>query len=348
MKITYVMLEEGFGGIERTFMDWTQIMSSRGHTVQVIIHQKFSKKAELLNFTNLEIVELPSFRGKHDLLCAWRIKKAIKRFKPELVQSYVLRCSYMVGKITRKLKVPHVTRIDLYYKAKAYHTTDRFIVLNESQAKQVDESGRPNDYSIIPNVSLLPARETPHLRKHQNEKLIFSCLGRLSKEKNIDVLINAAAFLKKEGVKFKILIGGDGVEREPLKELSQKLNVEKEVEFCGWVDDTQEFLKKGDFFINCSDHEAFPLTILEAMSIGQPVVTTKTAGAEMIFEDDQALKVQVGDAKSLADGMITLIINEALRHKLASASLQKYREKYTVDAVYPQVKKFYLSSLEHY
>lgn len=115
-------------------------------------------------------------------------------------------------------------------------------------------------------------------QKKLDKKVI--CLGivsRLSKEKKIEDVINVISKIKK---KIILKIVGDGPERKKLKYLTKKLRLKKKIRFLGSQnpDKIKFTMKKFDYFINSSDFEGFPNSVVEALSVGIPVIAKQSHG----------------------------------------------------------------------
>tara|TARA_B100000989_G_scaffold262939_1_gene214606 strand:- start:2286 stop:3380 length:1095 start_codon:yes stop_codon:yes gene_type:complete len=114
-------------------------------------------------------------------------------------------------------------------------------------------------------------------KKKIKNKIIFGTVCRLSKEKNLANLINYLSNFKKE---FSFYIIGDGAERIKLTKLVKKLKLEKKIKFFGKVspEKISAYFKKIDFYINSSDFEGFPNSVVEALSHNIPVIASQSFG----------------------------------------------------------------------
>lgn len=125
---------------------------------------------------------------------------------------------------------------------------------------------------------------------NKSEVFTISILGRLCSQKRVDKAIRLASNLKKDGYKFHINIIGDGELRSDLELLSKELKVTDVVKFYGFQKNPYPFIKSSDLLLSCSDFEGFSLVICEAMCLGVPVVSTKTAGpTEIIGENEYGI-----------------------------------------------------------
>ncbi len=110
-------------------------------------------------------------------------------------------------------------------------------------------------------------------------------VGRLSKEKDFATLIRAVALVKARIPEFRLLMVGDGAERPALETLSRELQLTETVTFLGERRDVPALLAQSGFYVASSRTEGISLTILEAMSVGLPIVTTAVGGSPEIVEE---------------------------------------------------------------
>jgi glycosyltransferase involved in cell wall biosynthesis len=109
-------------------------------------------------------------------------------------------------------------------------------------------------------------------------------VARLSPEKDFGTLLQAAAVVRSQIPEFTLTIVGDGVERDRLEKQCDELNLRSTVEFLGERSDIPSLLAKAGFFVSSSKTEGVSLTLLEAMSVGLPIVTTNVGGNPEIVE----------------------------------------------------------------
>lgn len=110
-------------------------------------------------------------------------------------------------------------------------------------------------------------------------------VARLSPEKDFSTLLRAVALVKPQVPDFRLLMVGNGAERTLLESLSRELGLTEQVEFLGERSDVPQLLKRAGFFVSSSKTEGISLTVLEAMAVGLPVVTTAVGGNPEIVEE---------------------------------------------------------------
>ncbi len=174
--------------------------------------------------------------------------------------------------------------------------------------------------------------EQPVLRHElglADDDLVVGCVGNLRVEKNQELLIRALALLQGQDRNVKVLLIGDGPSRSFLENLTQELGVEDKVLFLGIRHDVPRLYGVMDVYCLPSRYEGLPLTLLEAMAAGTPIVGTDVLGiSEVIQHRQNGLLVADNDPEKLKDALITLEQNLALRTALAESGRTR------VDAAY--------------
>jgi glycosyltransferase involved in cell wall biosynthesis len=169
--------------------------------------------------------------------------------------------------------------------------------------------------------------------------------GRLASEKAFDVLIRATHSLVQDGVDVGLVIAGDGPEKQPLAKLVRELQLEDRIRLVGFQGDLRPLYEAMDLFVLSSLREGLPNVLLEAMSMGVPVVATRVAGVPRLVADgDNGLLVAANDQSALAQAIRRASHNAELRSKLAAAGRRTVEERYSfavrmqkIAAVYDEV-----------
>ena len=172
-------------------------------------------------------------------------------------------------------------------------------------------------------------------------------LGVITKAKGIfdllEVLVSNKELLEK---KLKLVIGGSG-QVEELKAIIGKNNIGEMVQFVGWVtgEEKQQLLTAADIYILPSYYEGVPISILEAMRYGKPVISTCVGGIPEIVEPGvNGLLVNPGDSAALLNALLFYINDRENIHKHGAQSLNKIKDYYP-EAITPQLEKIYESLL---
>lgn len=118
--------------------------------------------------------------------------------------------------------------------------------------------------------------------------LTLLTVGYLLRRKRVDVVLRALRTLLDRGLAVRLLVAGDGPEREPLRELAAKLDLERDIEWLGFVENRllPAVYRGGDIFVSASAHEGLATVFLEAMSSGLPLVCTNHQGSRAVITDE--------------------------------------------------------------
>lgn len=169
-------------------------------------------------------------------------------------------------------------------------------------------------------------------RPFPGDVIVFGTVKALEKVYGIPVLLDAFAALKKEmpAAEIRLLIVGDGTQREALAQQAKQLNIENNVLFTGKVDHAvvAEYHNMLDVLVNISEYESFGVTVLEAMACGKPVIVTDTGGlAEIVEENVDGLKVPVNNIIAVKEAMRKML-SEELRKRLGEKGREKVMRDY--------------------
>lgn len=155
---------------------------------------------------------------------------------------------------------------------------------------------------------------------------VVGCVARLDDQKNLTVLLQAMVAVPDAS----LVLVGDGPRRGELEALAGSLGIAARVHFLGWLDDPRAVLAGFDVFALPSRDESFPLTIVEAMLSGVPVVATRVGSVGDAIEHGRTgLLVEVDDVDGLAAALRRLLGDADERTQLASAARALATEAYT-------------------
>lgn len=213
---------------------------------------------------------------------------------------------------------------------------DRFVVLTEEDARMW---GEIPGMRVIPNAALDlgAAGNGADLSVAQNrpEKRVIA-VGRLDYQKGFDRLIDAWALVQKDGrfADWRLDIFGQGEWKEMLDRKIQKLGIEKSARLDAPVKNIAAEYAASSMLVMSSHYEGFPMVMVEAMSLGLPVVTFdyKCGPKDIIDDGRNGLLVKEGDIKGLADAMMSLMASPATIRRM-SAEARKVTEKYSEEKV---------------
>lgn len=163
---------------------------------------------------------------------------------------------------------------------------------------------------------------------------IVTIVAALRPEKNHELFLNAAARVLARVPNAKFLVIGDGPRREPLEQYAAELRVTPSVRFLGTRNDIPRLLSTSDVFALTSHNEAKPISILEAMSVGKPVVATNVGSIEeALIDGETGYLVPPGDAAALAGRLVELIEDPIRAREMGEAARNLVVDSWSIEAL---------------
>lgn len=168
--------------------------------------------------------------------------------------------------------------------------------------------------------------------KQQARKLLYT--GRLAVEKGLPVLFKSLSLLKEDGYDYELTLVGDGQDRTYLEDLASKIGIADRLIFTGFAsqDEVRNYLLQSDIFILPSFAEGVPVSLMEAMSCGIPVIATYVGGiVELIESEETGLLVSPSDPIALRDAIARYIDDYDFREKVSHQGRDKVVSNFNLD-----------------
>jgi len=293
---------------------------------------------------------VPAVRRKHDLRGIVAHVRALRRLGPELVHVNLKSpwdCTYGIL-AALLLRVPFVLvehslypesgRLRRLFARFAARRAAAVVGVGEQSARVLERllDLPPGRVRTIHNgVPEAAAEDAPG----GTRRPVVGCIGRLDREKAHDTLLRALPQLEAS-----VVLVGDGPERERLERLAEELGIVERVRFKGWSDDPRRLLSSFSVFCLPSrpGTESFPLTVLEAMLAGLPVVATAVGSvAEAVLDGETGLLVPPDDPAALAAALRRLLAHRELAAAMGRRGQEVARERFTVDRMVDGYEQLY-------
>lgn len=241
------------------------------------------------------------------------------------------------------------SKIDCFVKNNVdlFVTGSNFARLKLSKNRHFDS----NKIINIPNTTLSrkvvePSMSVKKRLKLSNNDIIFGNVALLTERKGHTVLINAFNLLRDKVPEFdrvKLVIAGNGEESQKLKNYVDSLKLNKNILFIGSQEKIFDYYNVFDVFVLSSIYdEDMPYVILEAMSMGKPVIGTNLAGIPEEIEDGvNGFIVGVNDVKELSEAMFRFIGNKNLISKMGIKSLEIFNQKFSYQNTMKSIMECY-------
>ena len=358
------------GGPDKTILNSPRFLTVLGYeSVCAYLHPPedsgFEELKQRACSLNAELISVPD-RGLRDVSVVSRMLKICRERNVSIWHGHDYK-SDALGLLLRKFHPMKLVSTVHGWGVKSkktplYHTIDRFslksydrvICLSEKLLSECINAGIPignlceidNAIDLSSYKSLTGKYEARTGFNIDPEKPAVVAVGRLSKEKAFDVLIQAFADLLATGLDATLLIAGDGPERESLQNQVASLGVADSVRLIGHVADPRDVYAAADVFALSSTSEGLPNSLLEAMACGVPVVAT-TVGAvpSVVTDESNGLLCPASDASSLTLALNRLLSNEALRDQFSSAALHTIENRFSFERRMQKIAAVYDSVL---
>lgn len=314
MKIFMLMRFLNFSGASKMFLWVANTLSSAGHDVTVyVFSNNVTHKPETgISFINENLANKGIIGKIHS------VRNIIKKVDADVSISFLLDANVYNTFACLGLKTKSVIceRNDPfkphYYKLKFWKPFFRFADGGVFQLKKVAEyySNIKGKTAVIPNPAVITSKVV--LRPFEEREKNIVTLGRIAiEQKRNDLQIKAFALFHKKHPNYKLIIYGRSINGDDLKlqELIKEEGLTESVCMPGVIDNVQETIKNSQIYLLTSDYEGIPNTLMEAMAIGLPCISTdcRPGGASLLIKNEfNGLLVPCGDSKQMADKLCWL------------------------------------------
>lgn len=228
-----------------------------------------------------------------------------------------------------------------YYKriVNSYKSADSIIAVGNGLKKEIEELTSRKDIKVIGNLVDLSLFNIRNI-KRENDEFIFFSVAFLEGEKGLDTLIKAFS-MRFNNEKVRLVIGGDGSQRQWLEGIAKNEGIENQVTFTGALsrEEVAEWMNKCDAFVLPSRYETFGVVYIEALASGKPVIGTFNGGAEDIVTKDVGILVNIDNIKELSDAMDYIRKNNK---EYQYDKLRKYcTEKFSANVIIKKIINVY-------
>ena len=364
MRILQICSARTLGGGERHLADLANGLARRGHEVYAALVPASPLPGELSDLPKENIIKLP-LRNSLDVASALKLARFVRRNQIEIVHAHLGRDYPLAAFAARRAGGARLilTRHVLFPLNRVHKVllrrVARVIAVSQAVADGLiaqDIFDRDKIVLIHNGVDLDRFAKTKEGDSVERQKTgarhCVGTIGELAPIKGQETFLRAAAIVSSRRDDVDFIIAGEdkartGENRLGLERMVDELELSERVRIIGWADDVAELLRTFDLFVSASGSESFGIAIVEAMASGVPVVSTMTAGArEIIDEDKTGRLVPIGDAQALAEAICELLNDPKTRERLASNALRKVSEQFSLDRMVARTVQVYQEVLE--
>jgi glycosyltransferase involved in cell wall biosynthesis len=185
-------------------------------------------------------------------------------------------------------------------------------------------------------------------RAQQNiadDEVVLACVGRLSPQKNHNLLLEALALAVRKATKIRCFIVGDGPLAQELQAKTEALSLQSVVQFLGHRSDIPEILSGADVGVLSSDWEGNPLCVMEMMASGTPVIATAVGGVPELIAGGAGILVRPGDVHGFADAICKLASDREARVRMGDVAARIAQQRFSTESMTRRYEELYVSKL---
>lgn len=341
MRILQVMAGGQRGGAETAFVDMCLAMQAAGQVVEVATRANDLRVGQLRD-VGLRVHCLP-FGGALDVYTPWRLRRIIRAFEPDVVQSWMSRGASKVPQWASGKRYVHVGRMGTAYKMKYFASCDGFAAITPDLRDYIIGHGVAADTvrQINNFADVEPAGGVIERAEYDTppDAIVLLGLGRLHDDKAFDVLIKAVAQLPEQ---FYCWIAGEGPLRAELEALIAELGVEGRVKLLGWQSDRAALFAAADICTFISRDEGFGTVFVQCWASGLPVIVSDADGPRQFVRDgEDGLVVPIDDVSAVKGAVLRLAGDEALQAQFIEAGRARYGAEFTKESSVDGYLTFY-------
>lgn len=362
MKISILEIigDPSLAGAPRHLLAIVENLSLENFTINVICPPGplAGEIKKLRRHVELDIIPMKS---RLDFKAISEIKKEIKHLKPDIIHIHGTRAGLLgrVAAIGSNIPVIYTEHLwtkqfrlqNRFLNFVHYFTNwflDMFTTLNIAVSQAVKDFLVSSHISYIDKVKVIyNGIEKSKLRASiftSDKEFLLATVGTLNPQKGVQFLIRALPKIVKEYPGLRLEIIGDGGYKRKLQDEVKHLKLKNYVKFTGFVPDVSKYLTSFDLYIQPSLSESFGLAILQAMSVGLPVIATNTGGIpEVVTEGKSGLLVEPMDSKALAEAILELLRHPQKAKKMGEMAHKEAQLKFNLDDMIKELEKTYES-----
>jgi glycosyltransferase involved in cell wall biosynthesis len=315
-------------------------------------------RVQKLKELGIKAYAVTNFNGPRLFTPSKDLIEIIQREKIDLIHAHDVRASIKAYVLTKNINIPVISHIhntydwmkkkdtrrllDRLYRNKytlsiacSQHVKNYYIENNPSHIKEkILVLHNAIDFSQIP-------QKFNKVMPDDFVKILF--VGRLVKQKRVDLLIRAVHEIIRSELCVKLFIVGDGSEKKTLMDLSERLGLLEHVHFLGAKENVFDYYKQADIFVLPSDYEGFASVVLEAFSMKKIVIATNIEPVKEIIKDGETgFLVRRGDYKCLAERMKVVIDNlDEFNETIANNAYLLVKRNFSIEAYIRKLQAIY-------
>lgn len=350
MRILFIVRTLAYGGASKQLALIAEGLSKRGYEVFVYTYNSDYTTQNLSKTFFLPEKKVLNSTLKEYIFSPLRIRKQIKKVRPDIVVSWRANagCFCTIASLFTGVKHVFSERTDPYMETSfALKIATKFCdfadygVFQTKEAQNYYKRLRNGRSIVIYNPIFI--KNDISLIQYDNRKNEISFVGRFFlKQKRQDIILKAFKIVLETYPKMLLVFYGDGDDMERVKKLTIDMGLQNNVVFAGVVNNILECIAKSQLLVLSSDYEGIPNVLLEAMSVGVPVISTDASpgGVRLLIKDGtNGFIVPRGDYEKLAEKIVQLIADPLLAETFIKNGFENIK-KFDPNTIFDNWDKF--------
>ena len=320
IKLVEVLPDIGSGGAEKLVTDLLLNFDSNKFDVTLVLlfDERGKYYYELLKNRGINIITLNKKPG-FDIKCFFRMNKILKKLKPDIIHTHRYVNLYILPYYIfhRKQTGFHTVHSLAENELEKMHRKITYWLFHHRKVFPVAISNicmeSVLNYYRLPSSQVQTIYNGVDLDRFINDRTVrkvrnFIAVGRMTAPKNYPLMLRVFSELVRRFPECTLTVLGEGELFEDMLRLKSELGLDSSVVFTGVVTNVGEYMAKADCLLMSSDYEGLPLTVLEAMAAGLPIVSTRAGGiADIVIENENGFLSDIGDADGLLNNLVKIV-----------------------------------------
>ena len=333
-RVLYVITRAERGGAQMHLLDLVLGMGQKFELHLATGEEGFLTRACRKNGMAVHVIPQleREIRPLKDLKAAWELRRLMRRIEPDLVHAHTFKAGFLGRFVANRLNIPAIYTSHMWpfgravplawrlvapaCERQAARWCDRIISVSVLAAENAAQFGIGERSQVVPILNGIFDHSKRAALDH-DKPLTCTMVARFTHFKDHELLLRA--FAQVPG-KISLRLAGIGETLSTVQKLADRLGIRDRVEFAGAREDIPEILAQTDVFVLASRTETLPISILEAMRAGLPVIASDVGGvSEEVIDGETGILVSPGSVDEMTSALTRLLADKAMRIAMGRA-----------------------------
>lgn len=352
MKIVFIAYMHGAGGAEKQITMLANYMSEKGHDVHMLILAESVIMFKISNSVTIhDLTFCETEKGNRIFNRYIALKSELKKIKPDATINFWFQSTYLCSIMSKSItgKIIYSERGDPgdeeysgilgFIRSLSFMKVDGFVFQSEGARDYFNMSVK-NRSTIIHNPVVIQEKKFMHPCSTRDKNIIT--VGRLHKQKNQKLLIQAFSKIADKIPEYRLDIYGDGELEEYLTNLIRNYKLENRIFLKGTVNNIMDYIYKSSLFVLTSNYEGLPNALMEAISLGVPSISTDCSpgGARTLLDKyNYGFLIPRNDVDVLSKQILE-VLNKDINPEILNKESSDFRNSHSREITFDKWENF--------